>query len=465
MANNEAATHTAKVTTMESFLEFVKELNSRIGVKLPPAWASLGEVVIAQRFLSKLNEYLYQTYQGIGTTTFDEEELRYFSEFHKFWEQHHAEILNARVNRSKATLAAELLHLAVEKHGCSILDVTVETHGLSKEAIAQVRFFTANQDFRRPPENQYLKYQEDPGQFHPHAVADDPAGFLSFLGMTSLSQSDKRLDFANNAARFLLDNGITAYQIAEHFANDAVKIRSALTSQPNMGYGNKKANMFLRDMFVFGVWPDLKNVSKVDVATDINTMKIALRTGVLTTEIPLLSSFLDIFCHQYSHIYDMAAQAWRAVWEEWQRTRPSSAPASPCLIDFMLYRMGREYCKNDLVRYQCEKGHHFYHFGARLKKCKVCTEQRMRSPAMPQVRLLPCQIPSAQLPRDNGEILISDTNLLRTFAGVCIFEEVCMPKVPGFRPLDPPKSISIKGETGWTSAYADRDRAGGGLMA
>jgi hypothetical protein len=61
--------------------------------------------------------------------------------------------------------------------------------------------------------------------------------------------------------------------------------------------------------------------------------------------------------------------------------------------------------------------------------------------------------------------MLSDDNLLRTLAGFCIFEDVCNPKAPGFRPLDPPKSISVKGETGWTSAYADREKGGGGLMS
>ena len=45
--------------------------------------------------------------------------------------------------------------------------------------------------------------------------------------------------------------------------------------------------MFLRDMVVLGVWKDVKGFDKIDVASDINTIKVALRTGIIKTQIPL----------------------------------------------------------------------------------------------------------------------------------------------------------------------------------
>lgn len=50
-------------------------------------------------------------------------------------------------------------------------------------------------------------------------------------------------------------------------------------------------------MVVLSIWKDYKNFEQIDVASDRNTMKVALRTGILKTEIPLVSSFLDIFCY------------------------------------------------------------------------------------------------------------------------------------------------------------------------
>lgn len=419
------------------------DLADRAGVKSPLLLSNIKEVLFAERFLSEISQS---------------------SEFHKFWEAHHREIINAKIDRSQARLAAQSLNKAILSYGNRLLTVTHDTAGLSKQAIAQVRFFTANQDFREPPENPFGRYLEDPSQFDADVILGSPSEFLNFLGMTRLSQTDKRLDFAKNAATFLISNGITAFEIAQHFGNDAAQIRAALVNAPNMGYGLKKANMFIRDMVELGVWPNLHAFDRVDVASDINTMKLALRTGILQTDIPLLSSFLDIFCYQYAYIDEMSAQAWRVVWEEWRKSCPKTAPSSPCQMDFLLYRIGREYCDDKIVSYECDEGHVFFHFGAGLRNCRLCRGAGRRIPAHGRARLLPCQIASRDLPREDGVLLLSDSNLLRTFDGICIFEETCKPKTDGFQALNPPKSISIKGQTGWTNSYAFRDKGGGGMM-
>ena len=444
--------------------DLVHGLVIKCGIPVPSTWTRLDEVALAQQFLRGINEYFYQTYNGIGTTTFNGEELQYFSEFHKFWESSHKQILNARINKARVQKAAESLVGAVRQYGPEILGVADETKGLAIKAIAQVRFFTANQDFREPPENQYERYREDPSRFEAEVIADDPVDFLKLLGMTRLSQTDKRLDFAKNAAQFLLARKIRAFDIASSFGNDAVAIREALVNAGNMGYGLKKANMFIRDMVELQVWPGLKRFDQVDVASDINTMKVALRARIIETDIPLLSSFLDVFCYQYGYIDEASARAWRAVWEEWRRIDRKTAPASPCQMDYLLYRIGREYCKEMVVRYACDKGHSFYHFGGGLRYCRLPECAGKRVGVRIRGKVLPCQIPAKELPREEGVMLLGDDNLLKTFNGVCPFETTCLPKEKDFSILDPPKSISIKGETGWTQSYAYRGRGGGGMM-
>ena len=37
--------------------------------------------------------------------------------------------------------------------------------------------------------------------------------------------------------------------------------------------------MFIRDMYVLGVWPDLKNMDQIDVASDVNTMRVRAALG------------------------------------------------------------------------------------------------------------------------------------------------------------------------------------------
>ena len=418
------------------------------------------DVTLARRILERLNAHFHQTYDGNGVGTLNEKEYQYLPDFHKYWEAHHAEIINARIDRQQARIAARALHEARLKYGENIFNVTLNTRGLSRRALVQVRFFTANQDFREPPEDQFGKYLEDDTQFEARTIAEDTAGFLSFLGMSRLSQNDKRLDFARHAAAFLLERQMTAYNIAAYFDNDAEKIRQGFLANVGMGYGPKKTNMFIRDMVVLGVWPNLSNMQVIDVASDRNTMKLALRTRILQTEIPLLSSFLDIFGYQYGYIDEMSATAWRTVWEEWKAIEPATAPAAPCMMDFLLYRIGREYCEDKLVEFVCDNEHRFFHFGARLKLCRQC-----RASLTPVRRLIPCQVNANQLPHDeDGTLLLDKMNLLRIFGGVCIFESTCRPKASDFRKLSPPKAISIIGRTGWTDSYAFKDEGGGGMM-
>ncbi len=445
---------------MKSLIEFIQNINQDIGVDLPKNWQMLTDVEIAQKFIKGLNQYIFQTYRDIGKTTRQGEEFQYFSDFHRFWEANHQKILQAMINREQAHKVARAISNAIEKYGQAILKVKHDTAGLHPQGIAQVRFFTANQDFREPPEKAFEKYIEDPIRFDSKEITDDPIGFLGFLGIARLSQTDKRIDFARNAASFLEAEGIKAYDLACHYDHDARQIRDALTKTSNIGYGQKKANMFIRDMVELGVWPELKYFEEIDVASDINTMKLALRTRIVETAIPLLSSFLDIFCYQYEYIDEISAKAWRTVWEEWRSLPSKHVLESPCLMDFLLYRIGREYCRDNLINYHCEKGHEFFYFGARLRKCRIC-----RSTVDAKGNLLPCRVNPKDLPREQGQLMLPEKNLLRTFNGTCILENVCSPKSDSFRMYDPPKSISIKGQTGWTSAYAFKERGGGGLMS
>jgi len=47
----------------------------------------------------------------------------------------------------------------------------------------------------------------------------------------------------------------------------------------------------------------------------------------------------------------------------------------------------------------------------------------------------------------------------------CPFAAVCDPKSKKFLKLNPPKSISILGKTGWESARTRSNEGGGGLMS
>jgi hypothetical protein len=168
--------------------------------------------------------------------------------------------------------------------------------------------------------------------------------------------------------------------------------------------------------------------------------------------------------YQYGYIDKKSALAWRQVWEAWRENEPNTAPDSPCRLDFLLYRVGKEYCKDMLAEYVCEKGHVFYHFGGKLRNCRRCALERHRIPVRRERLLLPCQADAEQLPQENGRLLLDANNLLSTFGGVCIFTALCRANTPDFKPLEAPRSISIKGQTSWTDSYADKGRGGGGMM-
>ena len=167
----------------------------------------------------------------------------------------------------------------------------------------------------------------------------------------------------------LIEYNIEPYDLLEFHDGDIEKIRDFMIARTGAGFGNKKTDMFLRDMVVLKVWENPNNFEMIDVASDINTIKVALRTGILKTEIPLVSSFLDIFCHQYSLIDRMNALAWRRVWEVWKDKYPEECIEGPCLMDYLIYKIiGKEFCREGLYEYQCDKKNHTFKYkNGRLK--------------------------------------------------------------------------------------------------
>ena len=479
----------------ELFENFIRQLQ-----QYPSGKISLIDI---RNTIRTINEFFYTTYRDIGTVTALEQNFQYFSDFHKFWKEHHAEILDFQIAEDKCAAVADVLHNIRDHYGDEPFAVTLDTANLPPEAIAQVRYFTANQDFRLPLGAQFSKYREDCSQFDAATIYQRPVGLLEYFELTGASQSDKRADYARNAAKLLIDRGIDVFDLAEHCDNDAVKIRRLLTETANIGYGDKKANMFIRDMWSLGVWTGLQNIDKIDVASDVNTMKVALRTGIVKTAIPLLSSFLDIFGYQYILTDAMCVKAWRRVWEIWKEQNPNTALDSPAFMDFFLYNViGRKFCNDRLYQYRCTGNpNHTFETGGRSSNCQMCqaeTKTEVTLAIEDEKKFYVCNGPERHhIPKKPGRLkycpqcrnkvvhkseliqrmlpCMSDSEIARNFDFAysldgkpihrCFFVYACQPQSPDFIPFDPPKSISIKGRTGWTEAYSDRKRGGGGLSA
>ena len=404
----------------------------------------------AREVIKEINGFLFANNDGIGTTVALDSEYEYFSEFHKYWEKNYKELLDLKVDRDRCEQVADVLHEVYQKTNGRVFTELYNTNGLSKEEICQVRFLTANQDFRGSRNFKELSdiYKKNPDVFDVSVICEKPESFLGTIKATGLSQTDKRLKYAKTIALFLQERKTSPYELLSYYQNDVYKLREELINCPGSGYANKKADMFIRDMVVFGVWEDVKGFDKIDVASDVNTIKIALRTGILTSAIPLLSSFLDIFGYQYSYVDEMNAKAWRTVWEIW-KDKYSDKVDSPSLLDYFVYQIvGKTFCKENLYMYKCENGHEFYGKSATRKKCIKCNKHATYLQKQEM-----CEADDASIVTE--EVLPEYTN--------CPFKPVCDKK--NCKKLEPPKSISILGKTGWTTAYSRKENGGGGLMA
>lgn len=342
----------------------------------------------------------------------------YVSAFHKWWEENHTAVLGLSINRDKCHAVAAVFE---EHFSRTATPAAAPPHGMHRELVANVRFFSAAQDFggrfRADPFQLALR---QPALFSPaHVLVDFPAAtdvFLNHIGADA--QRDKRHDFAERGARFLLDNhGGQAFNLYDDNDGSIRKMIKQLTKRDlGLGFSAKKANMFARDMFDWRIWSPGSDVSALDVAADANTMRIALRTGILSTALPtLLASYLDVYCYQYSAVDEWTVEAWRAVWEEWDTFSGNSRVTAPAFMDYFIYRLGRTTCKRGTRR--CESS----------RSCpKLGTED---CPAYGS------DICDGRCP----------------FCGICKEEN---------KKLQPPKSISRLGRTGWESGRTDE---GGGL--
>lgn len=417
----------------------------------------------AREIVRLINNFLYTTHDGIGTIETLGQTFNYFSEFHKFWHKNYIEILDCKIDERTCEKVADALHnIYVLTQGKAFSEIW-DTCGLTNDDVCRIRLFTANQNFRGSLKFEPLAkiFCSDPYIFDEDNIIAYPDKFIATVGLADKSQSDKRSKYAESIASFVKNHNCAPIDIIKCFDYDVSKLRKALI-ECNAGYGNKKADMYIRDMVVLGIWPKVKGFENIDVASDVNTIKVALRTGIITTAIPLLTSFLDIFCYQYTYIEQINAAAWRKVWKKWKQKYPKEAPSSPSLLDFFVYKVvGKEFCKDSLSIFQCEKyDHKFRWHSSRNRTCQVCYKNKEKGIKASIIKkVCPCS-------DDEGEIAILQTDFVKRLPidkklKKCPFSNICN----NHKNLLPPKSISILGATGWQSAYTKTGDGGGGLMA
>lgn len=413
--------------------QFIKGLLSSFGFKEEASKFKLPENISADEvssdILQKINDFLYVTDPITGKNSSNNK--LFISKFHKFWKENHLEIINPQIDEEKCVDVAknlEEIHSAYSSQ-LQALFTPGNIKSLTKQQIANVRFFTITQDFKiRFKIDPYPLALSKPYLFDAKTICEKYPSttdeLLNLLGADS--QTDKRHKFGQLSAQFLLEKYQgDAFNISQKHDNDAPTIRESLVRNSDkkfnrqLGFSDKKANLFIRDLVAMDVW-DVKNIDKLDVSSDANTMRIALRTGILKVRAPLLTSYVDIYGYQYGLIDEYTKRGWRKVWDKWGYLPSNHRVEAPAMYDFLIYRIGQNCCKPSTRK--CEKS-----CGAqKLKKCELRKD------------------------------------ILTKCTGACVFDGVCGSST---KDLNPPRAISVQGATGWESGRTTAKGGGKGISA
>ncbi len=405
---------------MSEFLTFLGKLLSHLEIGLSIDHfrsGSQSEHELAARVLNEINGFLYQRNE-----TLDKE---YMSEFHKYWKHNHEKILQPCIGEEETLKVAQVLE---NIYSNATIRVQLNTLDLKPQEIANVRFFTAIQDFKidiSAKTNPFELYRLNPHFFEPNKILKNELLIDEFLNRIGAeSQRDGRKIWMQRAASLLEDKyGGLAFNINAAHNGDVLEIKEALAAPEKYGFNQKKADMFLRDMADLGVWTYKKNIEQINVMSDKNTMRIALRTGILKFRIPLLASYLDVYCYQYELVDKWATKAWRQVWKIWDTISQNHRPATPASIDYFIYRMGKLACWKAPSRRRCP--------------------------------------PSRPVGRKWLESKISQDQLIFNENRYCVFENICTVER---KILNHPMSISRERSTGWKSGMTN-EGGGGGIQS
>jgi hypothetical protein len=399
---------------MSDFLKFLQKLTQLCGLTFEfERFGGEDEYELAASILDQINKFLYQKRTALPAD--------YISEFHRYWKANHEKILSPVIDQNGECLTVAKVLEDIYRN--NTIRVQINTLDLTKEEIANVRFFTAIQDFNidvHARSNPFEFYKRHPNCFKPNKIMNNALlvdELLNFIG--AQSQRDKRKPWMLNAARLLVEQyNSSAYEINKVHGGDVVEIVKSLTAEEKYGFSIKKSHMFLRDMADLGVWKYKRNVEKLDVMSDKNTMRVALRTGILQFRIPLLASFLDVFCYQYSLVDRLNRESWRRVWEKWGEIPRNHRPPTPASMDYLIFRLGKIACR-------------------------------------PSKRICP---PEKEIAEKRLESLVPQDRLIFRGDRYCTFTKVCQLER---KMLNAPNSISIEGRTGWKSGKTNEGGGGG----
>ncbi len=149
---------------MSGFFKFLEKLAEHCGIRFyAEKFKGEDEYELAANILSEINKFLYQKKATLPS--------EYISEFHKYWEENHEKILSTKVNPTGECMS--VANVMEDIYKSNTIKVQLDTLDLTKEEIANVRFFTAIQDFNidvHARSNPFEFYKRHPDCFKPEKV-------------------------------------------------------------------------------------------------------------------------------------------------------------------------------------------------------------------------------------------------------------------------------------------------------
>lgn len=130
------------------------------------------DIAGAREIVNEINKFLYTFNSNLGFVSELGQQFPYFSSFHKFWHQHHKEILDLKISEEACEKVADALYnVYVRTNGRAFKEI-YETDDLSKEEVCRVRLLTANQDFRGSRKFKDLSkvFSDDPTLFDEYII-------------------------------------------------------------------------------------------------------------------------------------------------------------------------------------------------------------------------------------------------------------------------------------------------------
>ena len=300
-----------------------------------PAATEAQRVVLLRKYLSLLNEFLYEwrgqaEIDNLNCPDARHPEWRRVTPFVAIWDDYAEKVLGFHFDANQIDKLAKVFLTAFSKRSARAIapqplpasKPAVTLGGLKPQEFALLRTMHALQDFSELPSPIDAVMVTAVKNSFRGAIPDEDilsdenaARKLQRLFGDADRNVDERVRYIFSGARMIKASSPGgAYAICAQCEGDVRKIFNELLQLP--GLKRKKAYMILRDFHELGIWQYKSHIEEINIIPDNRIMRVALRTGILRPALgKLLNSLLDEFDFQYGLTAQATEQSFRLVWD------------------------------------------------------------------------------------------------------------------------------------------------------